>query len=279
MQYFVHLIGLKIRWEEWTRERSALRNRFNTKFKKKRKPFTIQDIINYALFYDCTVKNAWNIDLDILVKVMTVELYFFCGTRALELIASNRLGVKKGLSFCHIKWYDYIQYKKDGKTKKRKHSSYWHFRVIRHKTYKYIGPKDIYLGCTRHPIVDPAKKLFIYLKRISRKLQCGDLDRVLRFKNGRALSYDYLLKLTKEVVNINKLQGYYGSHSFRIGLCTALLIRKAPRTLVAMIGHWSMGVVSCMDIYMRPQLMQMIRYPYWLMNTKSVLNDIYFPKW
>jgi len=250
----------------------ALRKEFGTT-QNLRLPFTLKHIFDFTNKMGLNTKTAYSIDLDILLKVIIVQTYFFTMSRPCELMWSKYSKSKFGLKFQNLI--------------KNKH--FFHLKILHHKSMKNKNDyKNTYIGkpicnnpiCKCH-VLNTHFYLQIYIYRRSKLLNphkhllISNRTNVFVFKNGKILTTTDLTKITKYFVSlvIENERDRYTAYSYRIGGATRSSSVGIPHMKILKFVGWSN--TYCGDSstsYMRPSVNDLKIFQYEMIHGPLNIN-------
>ncbi len=229
-----------------------------------RLPFTLKHILEYTIHKKAIPNNYWKVNIDSLLEILILQLYFFTMSRKNELLHNPRsLNISKniGLKFHQLKWLNHS-------------NSINNYVDIKIQFYKnkihHKKPKIIHLGNTHcinknkcicnylnpykllHLYIIRRKKLFnnihnlyksqnIIMPNKFRKLQCKKSNHIFVNKNGTVLTVKFISDLAKKVIKLQNIPDShrYSAYNIRIGGTSTASAANVNHTKILRYVLWT----------------------------------------
>ncbi len=237
-----------------------------------RLPFELDDIIKYTIYLKVKKSNILTVDLNTLLTIIIIQLYFFTMSRPSELLKSQSSKNKLGLKFNDISHESSL----NGKFFKFIIKSYKNQQF--RKQYKTVIIGDAYCNnvllnrhhkcfCKILNIYELLKVYFFRRKKLAlsinnnsilkQKLLLSPNNNVFVWKNGTVVTTSHLSKIVKTMVITLKIPNpkRYAPYSLRIGGTTLASINAIPYSKILRYVGWSDNHLPSVSFrYMRYKL-------------------------
>ena len=217
----------------------------------KAEPIFPSMVLNWLISLNINIHNAFKMPLDLLVKILIIQIISITGMRLMELLRYNKKGSTNGIRFGNIK---IIRYNKQNSNIASKLDIANYIRLnIDPGQYKNaksrLQPKEYIIGDTYHNVYNPYYYFVIYSKRMRKYMYDNNIaidnnSKFFRDSKFNEIKYNHVSNWMKAVliangINYNIDNKKFTIHGFRSGIATWLRAMGVPMEQICHYVGWS----------------------------------------